>query len=277
MVENNRQMNRNERQRQINMRLSVLPTFTPLNDCQIYLINQSTSTMVVHNLIEMARKTTRFTIDTEHDYETHEPALIQIEFIQTNSIVLIIETCHLPHVSSVLFWLIRSLLQIIFQSSNIIYSWGDLKVELSDFIHCGLFCLNTVRQLSIKDIQRYFKKWYNKTFVHQCGLPSFHDDHHLCTCLYRPVKDKNNQWSLQKAIAYTFLEFLDKSRTKSDWSRRLSRRNIQQYSMINKPIMRNHEDLILYAVNDCLAVTKLLMVLESNWTKAQLRQYNLNK
>ncbi len=101
-------------------------------------------------------------------------------------------------------------------------------------------------------VQSHFKKWYNKTFIHQCGLQPFHDDHLLCICFYRPLKDKNNQWSFH-------------------------RRNIQQYSMINKSIKKTNNHLILYAVNDCLAVTKLLMVLELNWTKAQLRQYNQNK
>jgi formate hydrogenlyase subunit 3/multisubunit Na+/H+ antiporter MnhD subunit len=47
--------------------------------------------------------------------------------------------------------------------------------------------------------------------------------------------------------------------------------------MINKSIKKTNDHLILYAVNDCLAVTKLFMVLELNWTKAQLRQCNQNK
>ncbi len=106
MVSNNRQMNRNERQRQLNMALCVFPKFSPLFDCQIYLINQTTPSMLIQDLIQLAKQTTQFTIDTECDYITHKPALIQIEFLNINSVVLLIETCHLPHHSSVLFWLI---------------------------------------------------------------------------------------------------------------------------------------------------------------------------
>ena len=280
MANDNRQCNRNERQRQINMELSVLPTFTPLNDYQIYHINRATSPMLLSKLIELARKTTRFTIDTEQDYYTHEPALIQIEFIQSKSIVLLVETCHLPHPSSVLFWLIRSLFKVIFKSSNVIYSWGDGIRELTDFIHYNLFSLHTIHQIKMINLPVHFKQWYNKTFLHQCAIQSFgddDDDHQLCTCLYRPVKHMDHQWSLQKAIAYTFNEFLDKSRTKSHWSRPLNSTNIQQYSIINKNAKKIHEHLILYAANDCLAVTKLLMVLESNWSKEQLEQYNQNQ
>src|SRR5579871_4907909 len=114
-------------------------------------------------------------------------------------------------------------------------------------------------------MQQYFKKWYNKTFTHECGhLLPWDDDHPSCTCSYRPVKHKNNQWSLQKAIAYTFDEFLDKTRTKSRWSQCLDITTIQRqlFSTINKKQIKILEELILYAVNDCLAVTKLLMVIE---------------
>jgi len=271
---NDQPMSRNERQRQLNRELSVLPTFTPLNDCQIYHINRSTSSIILQDLIQLARKTKRYTIDTELDYYTHEPALIQIEFIAMKSVVLLIETCHLPRPSSVLFWLIQSLFKVIFQSSNLIYVWGDFIFELTHFLHCGLFSSTMLNQVNTMNVQLRFKQWYNQVFLHRCGLPSVSDDHQLCTCFYRPVKHKNNQWSLQKAIAYTFHEFLDKRRTKSNWSRRLSSNSMQQYSMLNEQIKQLHEHLILYAVNDCLAVTKLLMVIEFNWTKAQLHQYN---
>ena len=255
--------NRKDRRSQLNMELSVLPTFCPFTDCQIYLVNHSTSPMLLQDLIQLARQTTRFVIDTEHDYVTHEPALLQIEFIHVKSTVLLVEACHQPHLSSVLFWLIRSLLKIIFSPSNVLLSWGDLFLELSAFVQCGLVSYHTIHQLTTIDVQRQFKLWYNQHFPHTCGLPPFHDDSPVCICHHRPVKHANDQWSLQRAIAYTFHQFLDKSRTKSNWTRPLSRRrNVYQYSLVaNKQAKQIHEHLILYAVNDCLAVTKLMMTL----------------
>ncbi|CAF4431941.1 unnamed protein product, partial [Rotaria magnacalcarata] len=44
--------------------------FTPINNYEIYLINQSTSPMLLHNSSELASKTTEFTIDTKHHYYT---------------------------------------------------------------------------------------------------------------------------------------------------------------------------------------------------------------
>ena len=259
---------RNQRKRQLNMELSVLPTLMPLTDCQIYLINQTTSPELLQNLIQMARQTTEFTIDTEQDYSTHQPALIQIQFIRANSLVLLIEACHLPHSSSVLFWLIRALLKIILRSSNVFFSWGDPILELESFVPFGLFSLDNIYQLTTVDVQREFKTWYNHRFPHTCAYPPFHDDSPDCTCRHRPVKNPNNQWSLQRAIAYTFHEFLDKSCTKSNWSRPLTLRrhsNVYQYSVLaNKKVKQMHEDLILYAVNDCLAVTKLMLLLDLN-------------
>ncbi len=177
--------------------------------------------------------------------------------------------------SSALFWLIRSLLKIILQSSNVIFSWGDIIFELCAFIHYGLFSFNTIHQINAIDVQRCFKKWYNQTFVHMCTLQPYHEDSPLCTCLYRPVKNATNQWSLQRAIAYTFHEFLDKSRTKSNWSQRLSFiSNIYQYNIIHYKMKQARIHLITYAVNDCLAVTKLMMVVKLNWTKEQLQHFN---
>ena len=275
MISSNRQVNRNERQRQLNTALSVYPKFSPLSDCQIYLINQTTSPMLIQDLIQLARETTQFTIDTECDYVTHEPALIQIEFLNINSVVLLIETCHLPNSSSVLFWLIRSLLKIIFQPSNVILSWGDLFFELAAFLHYGLFSVNAIYQMNVIDVQHRFKKWYNQTFVHMCELRPYHEDSPLCTCLYRPVKNAKNQWSLQRAIAYTFHEFLDKSQTKSHWRQRLSLiGNVHPYAMVNNKMKQTRAHLINYAANDCLAVTKLMMVVELNWTKEQLQRFN---
>jgi hypothetical protein len=264
MVFHDREVNRNERQRQLNMKLSVLPKFIPANDYKIYHINRITSPILLPDLIQLARETIKFTIDTEHDYYTHQAALIQIEFIQAKSVVLLIETCHLPHASSLLFWLIQSLFKVILQPSNTIYSWGDAIFELSHFIQYGLFSSKTLQQINTINIQKRFKKWYNKIFVHDCGLLPLDNDNPLCTCLHRPVKNKNDQWSLQKAIAYTFNQFLDKKRRKSSWSRSLDIAYLQQHSVLNNNQKKILEHLILYAVNDCLAVTKLLVPLKLN-------------
>ncbi|CAF4593020.1 unnamed protein product [Rotaria sp. Silwood2] len=175
------QMNRNTRKYELNSALSVLQVFNPLNDYHIHHINQSTSPILLHDLIEQARKTTRFTIDTEDDYYTHQPALIQIEFIQDKSIILLIEINHLPHSSSVVFWLIRSLLKVIFNSLNVIYSWGDAKDELSKLIPCRLLSSETLLEINNMNTQKIFKNWHDRKPKRQCILVSLDAVNRLCT------------------------------------------------------------------------------------------------
>ncbi|CAF3480118.1 unnamed protein product [Rotaria socialis] len=185
-------MNRNIRQRQLNMKLSVLPIFTPLSTYKIYHINQSTPTILLQDLITLARKTTKFTIDTESDYYTNEPALIQIEFIHSQSIVLLIEICHLPHELSVLFWMIRSLMNIIFKPSNVIIQINDI------------------------DVQGYFNDWHDNLLENDYDHPLFDNKEMLCSYSRKSLEDRNHKWSLQMAITYVFREFLDKTRTQHD-------------------------------------------------------------
>ena len=155
-----------------------------------------------------------------------------------------------------------SLLEVIYSSSYLIL-----------FIQ-HLFSVDTITQINTINVQCRFKEWYNQRFPHTCSLPISQDDSPLCTCSHRPMKNPSDSWSLQRAIAYTFHEFLDKSRTGSHWSYRLSRSNVHQYSKINNLVNQIHEHKIIYAVHDCLAVAKLMMVLELSWTREQLQQYN---
>ena len=114
-----------------------------------------------------------------------------------------------------------------------------------------------------------FKRWYNGIFVHQCHLSPLADDLPTCTCPHRPVKNKNQPWSLQKAVAYTFGQFLDKTRTRSKWSRSLFQADDNQRWLV--------AELIQYAADDCLAATKLQMALERCSAKEQLNTFSRQK
>ena len=63
------------------------------------------------------------------------------------------------------------------------------------------------------NIQTQFKFWYNKTFPHEHKCPHYLKyesfDGSSCTYAHRPYKSAANQWSLSKAIAYTFDEQFD--------------------------------------------------------------------
>jgi hypothetical protein len=199
----------------------------------------------LHHLIELAKQTKSFSVDTESDIFTNRPALIQVEFIHhAGSTIVLIEAGHLPaNQQSLCFWLIRSLLKFILPPSNVIYSWGNATKELFRFLPCGLFSGETICELNAVNIQKNFKLWYDRP----CQS---HSDGRLL-------------WGLQAAIADTFVEFLDKKHTLNVWSRglyhprRLHRYNSKVQSMIN------------YAANDCLAVTKLAYAIGKLIVRAQ--------
>lgn len=107
----------------------VLPNFTPLNNYRYYLVNQSTNTDLIHDLIRLVETCQSFTIDTEFDYYNQSrPALIKIQLIDTYlSTIILVEACHMPsNRFSIKFWLIRSIFKKIFDETKIIYVWGNL-------------------------------------------------------------------------------------------------------------------------------------------------------
>jgi 3'-5' exonuclease len=219
-----------------NEQLSVKTPFRPLNDHVVYVVNRSTNTDLLHDLIHLAQVTRHFSIDTESDMYGHRPALIQIECIHpAMSTVILIEACHLPTNTHCLsFWLIRSLLRFVLQPTNTILSWSNIKQELAGFVHYRLFSLATVEQLHMIDVQVAFKRWYSRV---RLSDPTGHQ-----------------QWGLQAAIADLFDQFLDKTETMNVWSRGLAG--------VHRPAYRYNdaaklEAMIRYAANDCLAVTKL--------------------
>jgi hypothetical protein len=224
-----------KRQRR-NDELSMKPKFTPLHPYVVHIVNQVTNTNLLHDLIQAVTRTDHFSIDTESDMYTNRPALIQIECIgEHRSTVILVEMRHLPaDKQGLVFWLIRALLKFVLEPRKTIYSWSDARRELNEFVPCGLFSSDTIQQLNVVDVQQGFKQW--------------HDSLETVDSIHRP------QWGLQSAIAFTYDQFLDKSETLNRWSRGLQQHRRTASDHDHQKI----QSMINYAVNDCLAVTKLV-------------------
>ncbi|CAF1399379.1 unnamed protein product [Rotaria sordida] len=121
-----------------NQERSRLPVFIPMNDYEVYLINHSANTNLLHYRIQLSQKTCYFSIDTESDRSTYRPSLIRLEFIH------------------------QDLSAVILFEEKIIYSWGDAIKELSKFIHYHLFTMNTLNQPKFINLQNDFKIWYSR-------------------------------------------------------------------------------------------------------------------
>ena len=260
--------------KQLNKLLRNLPQFTPLNDHRFIFINGYTKSIDLFNLIQLARETNEFTIDTENDYSSYKPALIQIEFIHEESTVLLFEMNHLPNEESSLFWQIKSLLKIILDSQNTIFSWGNIKHELRQFILFHLFESSAIGKIKNIDAQVNFKTWHQNhlEWVRQhlrssssSSLVSSNVLHELETCSNSSINETNYRWALQKAIALVFFEFHDKSNRNRNWSRCLDLKN--SFVSWSKTLdeKTDVDAMIKYAIDDCLTVTKLVTVLDLKW------------
>jgi hypothetical protein len=218
-----------------NQTLSTYPVFISLNRYNTYFVNQSMTIDDLHYLIYLAENTRCFSIDTECDKFTNQPALIQVELIDEISTVLLIEICHLPQdQSSIKFKLIRSIVHCIFQTGKMIYTWGKETNQLTKFTKSNLFTADKLSQPEMIDLQTKFTEWH--TGKYGIRLPN------------------GNKWSLQCAISDTLGQFLDKSKTLQVWSRGLYRKHDYEYT-------NNLLSIINYAINDCLAVTKIAYIM----------------
>ncbi|CAF4200138.1 unnamed protein product, partial [Rotaria sordida] len=121
---------------------------TPFQQPQNYLcyfIHEQTDILIIDELIDQAKLTKHFSIDTEDDALTHKPATLQIEFIRQtlpSIIIIIIEVQHLPSITTPLFKKIQQLCTIIFTSNNHIYSWDSASQELGKLNSYHLFNAN---------------------------------------------------------------------------------------------------------------------------------------
>ena len=142
------------------------------------------------------------------------------------------------------FQFLQQLFSIIFRSPNPIQTWGDLREQLSPFIRIGLLSNEQMKGPHFINFQNRFRTWYNRTFPHhqQCHRRLDYDfiDSRLCSCSHRPCKSSTDRWSLIKAIAYTFDEYL-------------------------------YSDTFTFT--KCLAITKLAFVIEQKWTYEQVKEY----
>ncbi len=252
---------------------TLFPPYEPIHSYSIYYINQSTTQLELQYLLDIAQQTTDFIIDTESDYGTNSPALIQILFLKSSSEsspLLITEIKFLPY-SLPIFVQFKKLFSYIFGVTSHLYSWGSLVGELKNFLPCHLFSLPLVS--SVHDVQVIFKQWFNKWFL---SIPSSFLDNTSeavpdTIIVNAPIYDpmlfipasimnnikitRNESWSLQDSIVYLFHQYLSKQDTLQTWSigfdPRLSQNNFRSS-------IHHRQRLLKYACFDCLSLAHII-------------------
>ena len=128
----------------------------------------------------------------------------------------------------------------------------------------------------IFNLQNEFQRWYRWALSHcetccptsERNSRSKYENNNTCKCRpadpYRPTE----KWGLQKALAYGLELYIDKSSTRSNWSRMLDPK-YTEFSR-NKCNM-----LTMYAINDCLSVSCLRRPVLQNWTFNQVNDIRI--
>ena len=235
--------------------------FRPLSSYRYFHIHKNTPIDLLDDLIDYAKVVQHYTIDTEDQLLPRRPsipALIQIEYVYEDnpSILLLIECMHLPEQNEPTFMKITHLCKIIFSMGHTIYSWGNLVDELVDFYQYNLFDGNDINYVNERNMQGEFKKYFNTAY------PTSPD-----------IKLKPNEtYSLQFAILSIFNEWLTKRYTLGNFGcgLDLALHTVivpRQLTYMREQVIQDEKEirelLIHYALNDCLAVTKLVNILPS--------------
>ncbi|CAF4272728.1 unnamed protein product, partial [Adineta steineri] len=234
--------------------------FQPTKPFEIYVINRQTKICDIMPLIQRVQETTTFSMIIEHHHGNMKNTTIKIELLQVEqlqSLVLIFRVIHLSTKTKELFSMIQILLRSIFQPRNKLYTWNNDIIDVCALVFTGYLTKTRVKKINLIPLQDHFKEWYNRTFIHNenCNVPpgsqADNNDHSYCSCAHRPYKKNTAKWTITNALKYVFNENFNIS---NETSSLVSSKN-------------NHTAL------SCLAITKLSMILELNWTKEQLYQY----
>ena len=152
---NTRQIERNEE-----LRAQYPPYYSPKSNNSIVHLHYRTDLATIEQLIERAKHTTKYTIDTESIMNQHSNhgALVQIKMIQTgdNSTVILVEAAHLPAIGSPQLAGIQRWWSIIFDGGNKIIAWSPALDELKNFQHIDWMKLGNIRTTNL---QFLFLEW----------------------------------------------------------------------------------------------------------------------
>ena len=252
-----------------NYKCQFPPFHVPSTYYNIYHIHRFTKLDTMDMILTHFETCDSFTIDTDWLRCPSNLALIQIQSIPVTlpSYVLLVQLRHLPKKDSLLFKKVQSLFTIILKESKTIYSWGSLSKELEFATPYSLFSL----PIQVKEInlQSKFSEWYHRVppFCEVCKPDnSTHvtvGSSRCCGCRQHAYNNPSNLWSLQNAVLHATTSFSDKLQTENNWFAML----YPKYTRLSPTDLNN---MINYAIYDCISVTYLRLPVLSSWSLIQL-------
>lgn len=268
-----RKIERNEQLR------SRYPPYWPTSLITTTHIHHKTEIRTIHTLIEQAKATRLFVVDTESRIHQHrnDGALVQIQMVHSknNSTVILIETHYLPEEESFLLERIKQLWSTIFDAKNEIITWGPLIKELENFSQWQWMNTGNAKNANL---QSRFREWHDGndlthpvtesraretggSIVITIETPSDYSEGEEPMASY---DEPDNTWSLQSAVTTALGKFLDKSMTINNWACGLDRElGTGKEKLFSKHRYHAEQEqdrrstMIDYAVHDCTTVAEL--------------------
>ena len=192
-------------------RLNNLPQFTPLLPVTLCIMQSTKNQTILDTLMEHVTHTTLFTMSTPVDLPDINGISFNFGFIEESRIMIFtIDYCHNTDKNTPFSWTLEYFFMHLLQPSVKIFTWGNHLPQLKSLERFGLFTLDDINRNNFIDIQKTFTPWYNNLFGHAITCKQYlkYDeiDGPFCSCPHRPCKYSSMQWSLQRAIMYTFNE-----------------------------------------------------------------------
>lgn len=202
-------------------KLSVNRThLTPFESVQTYdLIHLSLSTTraMFDETITQIRCTHKFTMTIKSNTLMYDKMSMYIEAIQSlRSLIVVIHYDHARDASTLYASNLRRIFSSIFQSGNLVQTWGNLRSLLSNFVIFDLFTDQQLTEVYSIDEERKFQEWHSELLRHKNDVDHNRDftyRSHPCSCIRCQHARKNaHRWILSDAIALCFNEYLDADR-----------------------------------------------------------------
>lgn len=270
-----RNWRRNARREERNEELrNQYSPYRPTSNIRVVHLHHRTDLHTIEQLIERAKRTTRYTIDTESTTSRHgnQGAIVQIEIIEAvdRSTMVLLEAAHLPAPSSLHLARIEEFWSVVFDRSNEIITWGTLHDELKDFQHINWMKIGNSRPINL---QLLFQEWRERKVTHPeterrgliTGISNetpgdLTDEEDFDVSHGKPT----TAWSLQSAVATALRKFLDKTETINQWNCDLDsaletwrRRTCSRRDYDVRHEQQHRRRMVDYAIHDCTSVTEL--------------------
>ena len=194
--------------------ISRRPRFQSCQSYDIIHIRRSTSQVILNEIVAQVRRTRTFTIATKRGILIDGIMSVYIELIQlSRSLIIFIEYDHARDIDTTCASTIRQIFYFMFQPTNLIQTWGNLRLQLRYYLPFKLFTNEELVQVYSTDKRIQFQEWYRQMLVQ---MDDSRDNPHLsnvfkvCSSgLRKYTSNTARRWSLSEAIALCFNEYHD--------------------------------------------------------------------